>query len=69
MSNRITGDEAVDEILEENPELSAWLSERGIMCTKCGEVFWGSLTMLLESKGLSPNEQYDLIEEINSRQA
>jgi hypothetical protein len=37
------------------------------MCTKCGEVFWGTFAELLNSKGLSQVEQSDLIKEINDR--
>ena len=53
----------VDELIEKYPQLSVFLSRRGVVCVQCGEVFWGTLRELLESKGLDVNE---MVGEINA---
>lgn len=59
----ITADIHVDDLLEKHPELAAFLSRRGIVCIQCGEVFWGTLRELIESKGLDVD---GLVAEINA---
>lgn len=58
----ITEDISVEELLEKYPEANTFLFERGIICTRCGEVFWGSLKELVESKGLDTEE---IVRELN----
>jgi len=52
MSSKITAEDHVDDLIERLPELNVFLMKRGIMCIQCGDVFWGTLGELIESKGL-----------------
>jgi hypothetical protein len=56
----------IDDLLEAHPELNVFLSRRGIMCVQCGEVFWGTLRELIESKGLDVDA---VVAEINAELA
>lgn len=58
----INPDIHVDDLLERYPELNVFLSRRGIICVQCGEVFWGTLRELIESKGLDVDH---VVAEIN----
>jgi predicted DNA-binding ribbon-helix-helix protein len=60
--NLIRADEHVDDLVQRFPELSAFLRRRGVICVQCGEVFWGTLSELIESKGLDTSE---IVREIN----
>ncbi len=62
----IDSDIHVDELLERHPKLSVFLSRRGIVCVQCGEVFWGTLRELVESKGLDVDR---IVAEINAELA
>ncbi len=59
----ISPDIHLDDLLEKYPELTVFLSRRGIVCVQCGEVFWGTLRELIESKGLDVDV---IVAEINA---
>jgi len=48
----INPDDNVDDLIEQYPELNTFLMRKGIMCVQCGEVFWGTLKELIQSKNL-----------------
>lgn len=62
----LTGAEPVDVLLEEHPQASLWLNQRGVVCTQCGEVFWGQLKELCASKGIAGGEFAELLAELNA---
>ncbi len=45
----------VEELLEKYPGINQFLLEKGIVCVKCGEPFWGSLEQLITNKGMDIN--------------
>ncbi len=47
---KITLETSVEELVEEHPESVGFLAERGVICITCGEVFWGTLGELMETK-------------------
>ena len=60
----INADTPVELLVEKYPKAVGWLSQRGIVCIKCGEPYWGSLGELMEKKNIeNPNE---LIAELRS---
>ena len=61
----LAGTEAVDELLEAYPQASAWLARRGIICSQCGEVFWGSLKDLCTYRKLDDAAYGALLLELN----
>lgn len=62
----LTGTEPVDELLEQYSRASSWLAQRGIVCTECGEPFWGSLAELCESKGIEAERFGEFLAELNA---
>ena len=61
----LTGAEPVDALLESHATAQRWLGERRVLCTQCGEVFWGSLRELAEYRGIK-DEAFDaLLAELN----
>jgi hypothetical protein len=62
----LTGSEPVDELLEQHPRASSWLARRGVVCTECGEPFWGSLAELCASKGIETERFGELLAELNA---
>jgi hypothetical protein len=58
----ITPDIHVDDLLHRYPQLNVFLSRRGVVCVQCGEVFWGTLAELINSKGLDVDT---IVAEIN----
>jgi len=51
----LTGNEPVDALLEAFPAAQRWLGDRNVICTQCGEVFWGSLRELAEYRKIEPH--------------
>ncbi len=49
----------VETLVEQYPQAVGFLAERGIVCIRCGEPYWGTLRELAQIKGLG-----DQIEEI-----
>jgi predicted DNA-binding ribbon-helix-helix protein len=65
MSQReIRAEDSVEELVERYPDLVGFLMDRGVVCVKCGEPFWGSLRELVSSKGLDVDA---IVAEINAR--
>jgi len=52
--------------LEEHPAAAGWLLERGIVCLRCGEPFWGTLAELLKNKGHSPADVEKIVAGLNA---
>jgi len=58
----IKASDSVEELLEKYPTINRFLLQKGIVCVKCGEPFWGKLEDLIKSKGLNVD---DVIADIN----
>ncbi len=43
----------VEELVEVLPEAVRLLAERGIVCVRCGEPYWGTLGELAQEKGIT----------------
>lgn len=56
---KISGDEPVEELVKAYPEAVGFLAERGVVCIRCGEPYWGTLRELMEAKGM--HDQIELI--------
>ncbi len=48
----LTADMTVEELVERYPLAAGFLADRGIVCIKCGEPYWGTLRELAAQKGL-----------------
>ena len=46
----ISADVNVEELVEEYPRAVGWLADRGIVCIRCGEPYWGSLRDLAAAR-------------------
>ncbi len=60
---RVKASDSVEELVERYPQLVSFLMDRGIVCIKCGEPFWGTLEELVTNKGKDVNR---ILEQINS---
>jgi len=61
----ITADMTVEDLVAAHPEIAGALAERGIICIRCGEPFWGTLRNLAEQKGLHQIDQ--IVADINKQ--
>jgi hypothetical protein len=61
----LTGDEAVDAVLESFPDAQLWLHKHGLICTECGEVVWGTLRELGAYRGIADTAFDALLAELN----
>ncbi len=60
----LTADVNVEDLIREYPQAAGYLAERGIVCIRCGEPYWGTLRELAGHKNL--RDQIDLIvQELN----
>jgi methionine synthase II (cobalamin-independent) len=59
----VKASDSVEELVERYPQLVSFLMDRGIVCVKCGEPFWGTLEELVSSKG---KDVGDILKQINS---
>jgi hypothetical protein len=48
----IKASDSVEDLLEKYPSINGFLLQKGIVCVKCGEPFWGKLEDLIQNKGL-----------------
>jgi len=55
----INADLHVEDLVDEYPGAVGFLAERGVVCIRCGEPYWGTLRELAAAKGLG-----DRIDEI-----
>ena len=49
----ITADANIEELIEEHPRAAGFLADRGLVCIRCGEPYWGTMRELAATKGLS----------------
>lgn len=61
----ITRETSLEEIVECKPQSVSFLAEKGIRCIVCGDIIWGSISEIAESKGFSIEEIDIIIEELN----
>ncbi|MBD3401152.1 MAG: hypothetical protein GF399_12595 [Candidatus Coatesbacteria bacterium] len=61
----ITATTSVEVVLDEHPAASSWLLERGVVCLRCGEPFWGSLGELLANKGYNAAQIEEIVGRLN----
>lgn len=57
---------SVEVLLEKHPLAADWLLQRGIVCLRCGEPFWGSIGELLTNKGHSAESIESILGELNT---
>lgn len=62
----VSADVSVEELVETYPEAIGFLAERGVICIRCGEPYWGTLRDLMETKGMSTQVER-LVAELNRR--
>ena len=62
----ITRETTLEEIVESKPQSVSFLADKGIRCVVCGDIIWGSIASVAESKGFSEDEIEVLVEELNS---
>ncbi len=48
----ISPDINVEELVEQHPRAVGFLADRGIVCIRCGEPYWGSLRELARTRNL-----------------
>ena len=48
----LNADLSVEELVEVYPKAIGFLADRGIVCIRCGEPYWGTLRDLAATKGL-----------------
>ena len=65
LSLPITGEEFVEDLVQEYPQAVGFLTERGIRCLMCGEPFWGRLNELTEDVGGDPERFQSILAELN----
>ncbi len=65
----LTIDTPVEVILDEHPAAADWLLQRGVVCLRCGEPFWGSLGELLRNRRYTDEETARLVTELNAHLA
>lgn len=49
----ITADVNIEELIEEYPQAAGFLADRGLVCIRCGEPYWGTMRELAATKGLA----------------
>jgi hypothetical protein len=49
---KITADIDIEELIDEYPQAAGFLADRGIVCIRCGEPYWGTLRELAKTKSL-----------------
>ena len=50
---QITADVNIEELIEVYPQAAGFLADRGLVCIRCGEPYWGSMRELAATKGLT----------------
>lgn len=48
----LTADIPVEELINAYPQAVGFLADRGLVCIRCGEPFWGTLRELANSKNM-----------------
>ncbi len=65
MTEKITKDISIEELVEKYPFSVEYLSKNGIRCIVCGEPIWGTLEEASEEKGFDENAINKFVEELN----
>lgn len=65
MSDRISADRQVEDLVKQHPDLVRFLIAHDLPCVVCGEPFWGTLRELAAQKGWSNEQIASLVEEYN----
>ena len=65
MSESITKDITIEELVEKIPQSVIYLSRQGIRCILCGEPVWGTLEEAAKEKGFSDADIERFVAEIN----
>lgn len=60
----VTLDSNVEELVEAYPKASSFLADRGVVCIRCGEAYWGTLGELMASKHIPDPEA--LVADLNA---
>lgn len=61
----ITADIQVEELVDQYPTAGPFLADRGIVCIKCGEAYWGTLRELAALKG-KEGQIEQIVQELNT---
>ena len=48
----LTADIPIEELVTAYPQAVGFLADRGLICIRCGEPFWGTLRELADSKNM-----------------
>ena len=48
----VDADIQVEELVDRYPEAVGFLADRGVVCIRCGEPYWGTLRELMATKGM-----------------
>jgi len=48
----LTADIPIEELVNAYPQAAGFLADRGLICIRCGEPFWGTLRELADSKNM-----------------
>ena len=59
------GNETIEDIVEEHPDVVEYLQTKNVQCIVCGEPVWMTLSELLEFSGIDNVENF--IKELNSK--
>jgi len=59
------GNETIEDIVEEYPDVVEYLQTQNIQCIVCGEPVWMSLAELLEFSGIDDTEEF--IKDLNTK--
>jgi methionine synthase II (cobalamin-independent) len=65
MSESITKDISIEELVERIPDAVVYLSREGIRCIRCGEPIWGTLEEAAKEKGFSDADIERFLTEID----
>jgi methionine synthase II (cobalamin-independent) len=66
MSDKISKDTEIEDLIRILPQAVTYLREHGIRCLRCGEPIWGTLEEAVFQKGYNNKDLDKFIEELNS---
>lgn len=49
----ITLETQVEDLVRAHPQAGGFLADRGVVCIRCGEPYWGTLGELMAAKGIA----------------
>lgn len=65
MSQEITKDVYIEDLVRDVPKSVTYLMEHGIKCLACGEPIWGTLEEAAKEKGFGEKDIERFVKEIN----